>query len=450
MYEAGERYESNVQNCVASSINEIYNILHLKIELSMKKYVVLILWFVAVYSFAQSEINYDESKVPRYVLPDVLLLNNGQRVETKEQWEKLRRPEILEMFASEMYGRTPDEKIRVRYETLTENPDDMGGKATGKQVKFIFSNAKGKEIEAILLLYIPNKPGEKVPVFVSYNYNGNHSTAPDTTICYPPSFRFIREAGHPHWERANQTSRWCYDKIIDRGYAVATMCYHDIFPDKDGMKDHSIVSLFSGYNPESTAPDEWQAIGAWAWGLSRIADYLETEDRIDPDKIAVMGHSRQGKATLWAGVQDRRFSIVISNDSGSGGAALSKREFGERIANVSSIKPSWFCLAFNRYRDNESALPFDQHQLLALIAPRKVYVASAAEDLWADPAGEFLSAYHAGPVYALYGMSVIESDRMPELHQPVLTNIGYHIRAGKHDVTDYDWERFMDFTDKHF
>jgi hypothetical protein len=415
----------------------------------MKKYFVIVLCLISFYSLAQNNTNYDESKVPQYVLPDVLLLGNGQKVETKEQWEKLRRPELLEIFATQMYGRTPVEKIHVRYETLTENPNDLGGKATGKQVKFIFSN-KGKELEAILLLYIPNKPQKNVPVFVSYNYQGNHSTTLDTTVIYSPALHLVREPGHPDWKRGNQASRWCHERMIDRGYAVATMCYHDIFPDKEGLRDHSIVSLFSGYDPASEAPDEWQAIGAWAWGSSRIVDYLETEDRIDKDKIAIMGHSRQGKAALWAGAQDVRFSIVISNDSGSGGAALSKREFGERVANVSSIRPFWFCPAFNQYRNNETNLPFDQHELIALMAPRKVYVAGAAEDLWADPKGEFLGAYHAGPVYQLYGLSTIESDRMPELHQPVMTNIGYHIRAGKHDVTDYDWERFMDFADKHF
>jgi hypothetical protein len=416
----------------------------------MKKYLVIVLCVIAFYVPAQNHANYDESKVPQYVLPDVLLLGNGRKVETKEQWEKLRRPELLEMFATRMYGRTPvDKSIRIRYEILAENPNDMGGKATGKQVKFIFSN-KGKELEAILLLYIPNKPKKNVPVFVSYNYKGNHSTTLDTTIVYSPTFHLVREPGHPDWERGNQASRWCHERMIDRGYAVATMCYHDIFPDKEGLKDHSIVSLFSGYDPASEASDEWQAIGAWAWGSGRIVDYLETEDRIDKNKIILMGHSRQGKAALWAGAQDTRFSIVISNDSGSGGAALSKREFGERIANVSSIKPFWFCPAFNQYHNNEANLPFDQHELIALMAPRKVYVASAAEDLWADPRGEFLGAYHAGPVYQLYGLSTIESDRMPELHQPVMTNIGYHIRAGKHDVTDYDWERFMDFADKHF
>ena len=261
----------------------------------MKKYWTFILLFIVFGSFAQQEINYDESKVPEYVLPDVLLLGNGRKVVTKEQWEKQRRPELLNIFATQMYGKTPAEKIHVRYEILTENPDDMDGKATSKQVKFIFSN-KGKELEAILLLYIPNRPEKKVPVFVGYNYKGNHSTTTDTTIVYSPVFRVVKESGHPDWERGNQASRWCHEKMIDRGYAVATMCYHDIFPDKDGLKEHSIVSLFSGYHADSGAPDEWQAIGAWAWGSSRIVDYLETEGRMDMNNIAIMGHSRQGKA----------------------------------------------------------------------------------------------------------------------------------------------------------
>jgi len=415
----------------------------------MKKFILLSFLFFSGYSFSQNDINYDELKVPRYMLPDVLSLANGNKINTKEQWENQRRPEVLEMFASQMYGRTPQEKINVRYEKLTENPNDMGGKATSTQIKFIFSNGK-KEIEAILLLYVPNKPAKKVPIIIGYNFNGNHSTTTDATIHYSPFYQSISDLNNPQLSRGTQTTRWAYEKIIDRGYAVATMCYHDIFPDKEGMKNNSIVSLFADYNPESKATDEWQAIGAWAWGLSRIADYIETAERIDNNKMAVMGHSRQGKATLWAGAQDTRFKIVISNNSGSGGAALSKREFGERVKQVSTIRPFWFCPAYNQYHDNEVNLPFDQHELIALIAPRKVYVASAQEDLWADPKGEFLSAYHAGPVYKLYGLSTIESDRMPELNLPIFTAIGYHIRTGIHDVTDYDWECFLDFADIHF
>jgi len=399
--------------------------------------------------FAQSDTNYDEDKVPRYTLPDVMKCENGDKVTSVRQWENQRRPEILNWFTSNVYGRTPSDKISVKYETLSENPQAMGGKATCKQVKFIFSNGN-KTIEALLLMYIPNHVSGKVPVFVSYNYKGNHSTTSDTTILYSPVFPLVREKGHHDWKRGVQDNRWCYDKIIDRGYAVATMCYHDIFPDKTGMKDHSVVSLFNDYDPASVKPDEWQAIGAWAWGSSRIADYLETQDRIDTDKMALMGHSRQGKAALWAGALEPRFKIVISNDSGSGGAALSMREFGERIEQVSKIQPSWFCPAFNNYRGKESTLPYDQHELLALIAPRHLYVASAEEDLWADPKGEYLSLYHAGAVFKLYGMSVLDTENMPLVNQPVMKDVGYHIRTGVHDVTDYDWERFMDFADIHF
>lgn len=216
-----------------------------------------------------------------------------------------------------------------------------------------------------------------------------------------------------------------------------------------GLKDYSIVSLFKDYNKQPQPSDEWQAIGAWAWGSSRILDYLEQQE--DTGKTILMGHSRQGKAALWAGAQDPRFTIVISNDSGSGGAALSRREYGETIKIVSGIKPPWFAPALNKYHDNEKNMPFDQHELIALMAPRPVYVASAEEDRWADPKGEFLSAYHASPVYELYGLKGISSDRMPQTEQPVVnSHVGYHIRKGIHDVTRYDWTQFMNFADFHF
>lgn len=399
---------------------------------------------------AQQDPNYDESKVPDYVLPELLVTSQGKTITSAQQWEKVRRPELLALFASQMYGRTPDDAgITVRYELLTENPQALGGKATCKQVKFIFSNGK-KELEALLFLLIPNGSTGKVPVFVGYNFKGNHSTLNDTTILYSKNFALVKEPGHPDWERGCQASRWSYDDIIDRGYAVATMCYHDIFPDKPGLKDHSVVSLFRGYGAGPEVPDEWQAIGAWAWGSSRIVDYLATEPRIDTDNIAIMGHSRQGKAALWAGAQDPRFKVVISNDSGEGGAALSRREYGESIERVSSIKPAWFCPAFNQYRGKEQERPIDQHELIALMAPRAVYVASALEDQWADPKGEYLAAFHASPVYQLYGLKGLESGEMPGIHQPIMNDIGYHIREGIHDVTRYDWLRFLDFADQHF
>lgn len=395
----------------------------------------------------QKNVNYDESKVPAYTLPELLRTESGRRVTTVKQWERQRRPELLELFSTYMYGRTPTAPIAVSYEILTENPQALGGKATSRQVKFLFRNGK-KTIEALLLLYLPNGV-KKAPVFVGYNFKGNHSTTLDTTVLYSKNFALVNPPDHPDWERGCQANRWSYDDIIDRGYAVATMCYHDIFPDKPGLKDHSIVSLFPGYDSASEAPDEWQAIGAWAWGSSRIVDYLTTEPRVDSERIAIMGHSRQGKAALWAGAQDPRFKIVISNNSGEGGASLSRRKFGETIAIVSSIKPAWFCPALDAYHGREEDLPVDQHELIALMAPRAVYVASAEEDLWADPRGEYLSAFHASPVYELYGLKGLPSATPPAIHQPIMNDIGYHIRAGKHDVTRYDWLAYLDFADKH-
>lgn len=416
----------------------------------MKYIIGTIFFLLATITYAQKNPNYDEAKVPQYTLPDVLTCEDGSKVTTVKEWEKKRRPEILEWFSANVYGRTPQEKIKVSYETLSENPNDMGGKATSKQVKFIFSNGK-KNIEAIMLLYIPNQVKGKVPVFVGYNFKGNHSTTLDTTVLYSVNFPLVKAPDHRDWKRGVQMSRWSYDLIIDRGYAIATMFYQDIFPDVPGLKEHSIVSLFSDYDPDSTAQDEWQAIGAWAWGSSRIVDYLEKkEKRLNTNQIAIMGHSRQGKAALWAGALDPRFKVVISNDSGCGGAALSMREYGERLEHVTSIKPAWFCPAYNRYILKESTLPYDQHELLALIAPRHLYVASAVEDRWADPKGEFLATYYAGPVFELYGKKSLGTDIMPELNQPIMQDVGYHIRTGIHDVTEYDWKCFLDFADLHF
>jgi hypothetical protein len=425
------------------------------------RHLILIITFLllASFAFAQQEqegINYDESKVPDFILPDALTCNDGTKITTVKQWENKRRAELLEIFSLQVYGRTPKDKIKVTYETLSENPNFLNGKATAKQVKFIFTNGSKKH-EAFLLLVLPNQPKGKIPVFIAYNYKGNHTTIADTSILLPAAFS--SPAIPTYWryaagdeERGSQSDRWCYDKIIDRGYGVATMSYQDIYPDSDKpeTEEHAIMSLFSGYLPGQKAPDQWQALGAWAWGSSRIVDYLETQKRVDMNKIITMGHSRQGKAALWAGAQDKRFKIVISNNSGCGGAALSKRVFGQDIARITKSFPHWFCPAFNQYNNNEANLPFDQHELVALIAPRKVYIASAAEDLWADPKGEFLSGYDAGPVYELYGLKGLGTNVQPPLHQPIMNDVGYHIREGIHAVTDYDWMCFMDFADKNF
>ena len=393
--------------------------------------------------------NYDEAKVPVYTLPDPLVCENGEQVTTVGQWERTRRPEILDLFSKQMYGVTPTERIPVEYKLIEEHSDAFQGKATRKQIRFCFKS-QGNEVEAILLLYTPNAIKGKVPVFLSYNFMGNQSVDTDADILVSPGLKFVKSADDKTLAPGYQGDRWPIEMIIDAGFGVATMCYHDIFPDKAELKDKSVLALFNDYQQTKERSDAWQALGGWAWGLSRIMDYLETDAKVNAKQVALMGHSRQGKATLWAGAQDERFAIVISNNSGCGGAAISKRRYGETFRIMTNSFPHWLCKAANQYADNEDKLPFDQHQLIALVAPRPVYIASAKEDRWADPKGEFLAGVHAASVYELYGYKGLETIEMPELNQPIMNRIGYHIRPGKHDVMDIDWQNYILFAKKHF
>ena len=198
------------------------------------------------------------------------------------------------------------------------------------------------------------------------------------------------------------------------------------------------------------AKNEWGSISAWAWGMSRIMDYLETEELIDPKKVILFGHSRLGKTALWAGATDLRFSMVISNNSGCGGAAISRRRIGEKILDINTNFPHWFAKNFHNFNENESSLKVDQHMLIALIAPRPVYVASASDDSWADPEGEFLAAKEASLIYNIYGKKGIGIDKLPSTNTPFHGSVGYHLREGQHDVTDFDWEQYIIFANKHF
>lgn len=416
--------------------------------MNLVKTVLLCLSLIPIIVSGQ-DVNYDESLVPQYELPELLRSNAGKLINSRKEWEDIRRPELLEVFSSQMYGRTPEENIPVSFQVLKENTEALNGRATMRQIEMSFSK-NGQRVNAILLLMLPNGIRDKIPVFVGYNFKGNHSTLNDSSILYSENFKLVRDPDHPDWERGVQSNRWDYEQILARGYGVATMCYHDIFPDEDGFKDHSVAALFSDYQTAKHRGDHWEAIGVWAWGSSRIVDYLETLTEIDNHKIAIVGHSRQGKAALWAGAQDPRFKIVISNDSGSGGAALSKRVYGETIEIVSGIKPYWFAENLNAFHGKEDELPFDQHMLIALMAPRAVYIASAVKDRWADPKGEYLSGHYAGPAFALYDKKGLESPDPPGVHDPIYNQIGYHIRAGIHDLNSYDWFCFLNFADLHF
>jgi hypothetical protein len=380
-------------------------------------------------------------------------LENGRRVETIDTWRRKRRPELLKLFETHVYGKTPGPTRRMEFNVRSSDATALEGKATRKEVRITFNGqAEGPVLD--LLIYLPNERSGPVPAFLGLNFNGNHTIHTDPAITISQSWKnpgggAVDRETEP--ARGSSSKRWPVATILARGYALVTAYYGDLEPDRaDGWRD-GVRMLFNPNPGSDNYPgDAWGAIGVWAWGLSRAMDYLETDGDIDADRVALLGHSRLGKTALWAGAQDERFRIVISNNSGCGGAALSRRQFGETVERINLAFPHWFCARFKEYGEREDRLPVDQHELIALIAPRPVYVASAAEDLWADPKGEFLSAMAAEPVYGLFGLSGLGVGQMPPVDQPVGDFIGYHVRTGKHDVTDYDWAQYLDFADRHF
>lgn len=367
--------------------------------------------------------------------------------ESLKEWKKVHRPAIMDFFLTDVYGHYPQKQVTPRFELLEQSDKALGGKAIRKQVAI---HLDGMPTPILLLIYQPAGVKGKVPAFVGMNFKGNHQVNIDPEIIISDNAPKGKDLGTDA-PRGAASSRWPLEEIVGAGYAVATIYRGDVDPDHDDGFKNGIHPLF--YRAGQTKPDaeEWGTIGAWAWGLSLVMDYLEQDKSIDHKRVAVIGHSRLGKTALWAGATDERFAIAISNDSGCGGAALSARKVGETVAKINKSFPHWFCDNYNKYNDNEEALLVDQQGLIALIAPRPVYVASATEDEWADPEGEFLSALYASPVYELYGKKGLAVSSMPKPEQPSIEGyVGYHIRTGKHDITLYDWQQYIKFANQHF
>lgn len=412
--------------------------------------------------------NYDESKVPQYTLQDPLKCEDGTEVTTPEQWKTKRRPELIRLFETHVYGKSPGRPQSQTAELIEEDENALGGIATRRQIRIHLEN-NGKKHSMDLLVYLPklkrktlpDKPSLAPSLFLGLNFGGNHTVNPDPAILLPTSWvRGIpgseaKDNKASEKDRGWQESRWQIEKVIKAGYGTATMYYGDIDPDFDDGFQNGVHALFR--NGDDWPADNWGSIAAWAWGLSRIQDYFETDPALAQSKVILHGHSRLGKTALWAGALDERFDIVISNNSGCGGAALSVRAYGETVGRINRVFPHWFCDNYSKYNENEAACPVDQHELIALIAPRPVYIASAEEDRWADPKGEFLAGVGADPVYRFLVKETLDfNNGLPSFEMPSVDHslhrgfVGYHIRTGTHDITDYDWTQFIKFASFHF
>ncbi len=393
-------------------------------------------------------INYDESKIPAYSLPDPLVLQNGGKVENAQTWFKKRRPEILRLFEDEQFGKSPNRK-NSSFKVFETGTLVMQGKATRRQVTIYFTKDTSK-YKADLLLYLPAKKEGPVPILLNISFTPNCLTIDDPGI--KQGMLWNRQGKRVPASEGKRFGALDVGKFISNGFGVATIYYGDIEPDFPKGIDFGIRGHYLKLGQKYPSPNEWGAISAWSWGLSCAMDYLETDKEIDAKKVALYGVSRLGKTVLWAGACDERFGMVIASCSGEGGAALSRRIYGETIKHMTDSTRYFYQFCGNRakYGDDPGSCPIDAHLLISLIAPRPLLLQTGDTDNWSDPKGEFLAAVAAEPVYQLLGKIGLETNVWPPAGIPVLNDLGYYMHSGGHGTLPADFDIYLDFLKKHF
>jgi len=375
--------------------------------------------------------NYDEAKVGTYTLPDPLVLQNGQPVRDAETWFKQRRPELLKLYETEVYGRVPLSAPSINFEVVGTDLTALSNSAVRRDIIGHLGNKPdGPKVNVVL--YLPAKASGPVPVLLHVLFGNPPPSSPTATNSVRPG-----EIGP-------------LADILARGYGYAMFRYTEI--EGDGRTNSLTLArklALTGF--AQPAPDEWGTITAWAWGASHVLNYLETDRAVDAKRVGLIGHSRLGKTALWAGARDPRFGLVFASCSGELGASLARRDFGETVDDVIANFPWWFAGNFQAYSKRWNDLPVDSHLLIALNAPRPVFITGGTQDQWADPRGMFLAQVAAGPVYRLLGKKDLGTTELPPLDTPLVEGeLGFLYHTGPHSITAADWKAFLDFADQHF
>ena len=395
--------------------------------------------------------NYDEDKVGTYVLPDPLVLANGQPVTDATTWFNQRRPEILELYRKFIYGRIPDSAPTAHFAVASIDPETMGGTARIEHVVGHFGPGNdGPTVH--LVLYLPAHATGPVPVLLHMIFFGNPALPGGPAPMFPPGLApQLASPGRPARRPGSEAGPIA--DILAHGYGYASFRYTEIEPDtKWGAPGRPIGIRAMALAPGQTepAPDEWGTISAWSWGASRVLDYLQGDPAVDGKRVALIGHSRLGKTVIWTGARDPRFAIVYSSCAGELGTSLARRDFGETVDDMAANFPWQFAGNIQQFPAHWNKLPVDTHMVIALNAPHPVFIGGGTTDQWSDPRGEFLAEVAAGPVYRLVGKADLGSSDL-KVEAPYITgDLGFHYHDGGHTISASDWKVFLQFTDKYF